>query len=64
MGIKQTILIGCYLGAIIVANLLVGKYGSMVVIPIGFLLVGFDITTRDTLHELWVTKRWLKMATI
>jgi hypothetical protein len=64
MKVKQIILITCYLGAIIVANLLVGKYGSMVVIPIGFLLVGFDITTRDTLHELWVTKRWLKMGVL
>jgi hypothetical protein len=59
---KQIIFVALYLCAIILANLLVGKFGATVVIPIGFCLVGLDITTRDTLHELWHRNKWLKMG--
>lgn len=59
---KQVALVGAYLSAIILANLLVAKFGTIVVIPVGFALVGLDITGRDHLHELWARNRWLKMA--
>jgi len=32
------------------------------VLPVGFFLVGLDITGRDFLHEAWRKNRWLKMA--
>lgn len=58
----QLILVCVYLIAIVLSNILVGKFGAVAVIPIGFILVGLDITTRDALHELWKVKRWLKMG--
>ncbi|MFA5300225.1 MAG: VUT family protein [Lutibacter sp.] len=60
--LKQFLFIGLYLIAIVLANIFVGIFGTIAVIPVGFCLVGLDITTRDTLHELWKTKRWLKMG--
>lgn len=59
---KQWLLIGLYLSAIIAANLLVNQFGALIVIPVGFFLVGLDITTRDYLHEVWNSNRWLKMG--
>lgn len=64
MHIKQGILIGAYLIAIIAANLLVTIFGALVVIPVGFALVGLDITIRDYLHDIWVSRRWLKMGVL
>jgi hypothetical protein len=58
----QIILISVYLLAIIMANLLVTKFGTIAVLPVGFILVGLDITTRDYLHEVWESKLWLKMG--
>jgi hypothetical protein len=59
---KQIILVFTYLLAIISANLIVSHFGTIAVLPVGFCLVGFDITTRDLLHEVWVKKRWLKLG--
>jgi len=59
---KQWWLIASYLIAIVIANLLVTWFGTIAVLPVGFLLVGLDITGRDYLHEAWVKNRWLKMA--
>ncbi|MFH0942434.1 MAG: VUT family protein [Chloroflexota bacterium] len=55
-------LIGSYLIAIVMANLLVTRFGKIAVLPVGFLFVGLDITGRDFLHEIWTKNRWLKMA--
>jgi len=58
----QYALIGVYLVAIIIANLLVAHFGTNAVLPIGFFLIGLDLTTRDSLHEMWRKHLWLKMA--
>lgn len=62
--LKQFSLIIIYLATIILSNLLITKFGTLIVIPVGFVLVGLDITTRDSLHELWPTKRWVKMGSL
>jgi len=59
---KQWWLIAGYLVAIVMANLMVTWFGTIAVLPAGFLLVGLDITGRDYLHEAWKKNRWLKMA--
>lgn len=59
---RQYWLIGGYLTAIVIANLLVTRFGTIAVLPVGFLFVGLDITGRDFLHETWTKNRWLKMA--
>lgn len=42
-----------YLGAIVVANLLVARFGPTSIFIVGFLFIGLDLTTRDKLHEFW-----------
>tara|TARA_R100000501_G_C2558371_1_gene70069 strand:+ start:39 stop:527 length:489 start_codon:yes stop_codon:yes gene_type:complete len=59
---EQIILVTLYLGAIIGANLAVVTWGLSAVLPVAFLLIGLDLTSRDYLHELWQKKLWLKMA--
>lgn len=57
------ILIALYLFAIVAANLLVARFGASVVILNSFVLIAFDLTTRDTLHERWQGKHlWRNMA--
>ena len=71
---RQKFLIGMYLGAIVVANLVVAKWGLDVVADLGgpvgqiqvvfftaLLLIGLDLTARDFLHELWKEKLWENM---
>lgn len=58
---KQIILIVLYLGAIILANLAVARFETLAVLPVGFFLIGLDLTSRDYLHEIWRSKLWLKM---
>jgi len=59
---KQITLVGMYLVAIVIANLIVARFGTLAVLPVGFLLIGLDLTSRDYLHELWHKHLWLKMA--
>lgn len=47
------ILIGLYLIAIVIANLLVAQFGASVTIVSAFLFIGLDLSTRDSLHEQW-----------
>ncbi|MGI6685344.1 MAG: VUT family protein [Bacillota bacterium] len=55
-------LVGLYLCAIIVANLSVAYFGPISTPVVGFLLIGFDLVTRDALHERWQGKSlWVKM---
>lgn len=52
-----------YLASVVVANLAVSKFGPPAVIPVSFLLIGFDLTLRDRLHDSWNHKNlWSKMA--
>ena len=46
-------LILTYLIAIILANLLITALGPAAAIPIAFLFIGLDLTTRDALDEKW-----------
>lgn len=61
---RQTTLIAIYLIAIIIANLIVAHWGTIAVLPVGFMLIGLDLTSRDYLHELWKRHLWLKMASL
>ena len=46
-------LICLYLAAIILANLLVAKFGPRVTVINAFLFIGLDLTARDGLHDAW-----------
>lgn len=59
---KEKVLIGIYLVAIISANLLTTKFGAWFSIINAFVFIGLDITTRDYLHEVWKKRLWLKMG--
>lgn len=51
-----------YLLAIVAANLSVAFFGPISTPINAFLLIGFDLVTRDALHEKWRGKNlWLKM---
>ncbi|HMQ33717.1 MAG TPA: VUT family protein [Chloroflexaceae bacterium] len=52
-GAKRFRLVLLYLAAIIVANLLVSRYGPAVSVLNAFLFIGLDLSTLDRLHELW-----------
>jgi len=47
------LLITAYLLAIVIANLTVAAFGPAVSIINAFLFIALDLTSRDTLHELW-----------
>ena len=42
-----------YLGAIVLANLLITWLGPSAAIWVAFLFIGLDLTARDHLHEAW-----------
>lgn len=46
-------MIPLYLAAIILANLTVAAFGPPATIPVAFVLIAFDLTTRDELHRRW-----------
>jgi queuosine precursor transporter len=51
---KNTIfIIALYLGAIVIANLLVAYYGPKITVLCAFAFIGLDLTTRDNLHDAW-----------
>lgn len=50
------VLIALYLLAIVLANLSVATFGTQVVILNAFVLIAFDLTLRDRLHEQWQHK--------
>ena len=49
----EALLVTLYLLAIIVANAIVTKWGQPALIVTGFLLIPFDLLTRDVLHHHW-----------
>jgi len=60
---KNTFLVGLYLSAIVIANLVITQFGPKVAIVTAFVFIGLDLTTRDFLHEAWSGKGlFLKMA--
>ena len=51
-----------YLIAIVLANLILFKFGPIASIFNAFFLIGLDLTLRDSLHDYWDGKNlWLKM---
>jgi queuosine precursor transporter len=54
-------MVALYLGAIVAANLLATHYGAKATPYIAFALIGADLTTRDTLQDLWGT-RWVRLG--
>jgi queuosine precursor transporter len=60
---KTSMLIVAYLAAIVAANLLVAAFGPAVVIVNAFVLIAFDLASRDALHDAWRGRQlWLRMA--
>lgn len=51
MKVKRTTAL--YLASIVIANLMVAWYGPRVVVLNALVLIAFDITSRDYLHEAW-----------
>lgn len=49
----KTILVISYLMVIVVANLVVTKFGAAALPLTALLLIPFDLIARDQLHELW-----------
>lgn len=47
------VLVFLYLSAIVAANLLVVAFGPGMSILNAFLFIGFDLSTRDALHDRW-----------
>lgn len=54
------VLIFSYLFAIVLANLVVTKYGAAALPITAFVLIPFDLIARDQLHEYW-SKNGLKL---
>lgn len=42
-----------YLIAIVVANLITAQYGAIASVAMSFMLIPFNLTVRDSLHERW-----------
>ena len=58
-------IVAAYLGAIVVANLLVATFGPAITIPDALIFVAFDLTARDRLHDAWHHDHlWLRMAAL
>ena len=59
---KNYMLVVLYLVAIVLANLSVTYFGAVASIYNALILIAFDLTARDGLHELWKNNNlWLKM---
>lgn len=50
-------MIALYLAAIVAANLLTARFGPAASIGAAAVLIGFDMTARDRLHEAWSGRR-------
>ena len=46
-------MVGTYLAAIVIANLLTAQYGQVGSVVMSFALIPFNLTIRDALHERW-----------
>lgn len=56
-------LVGAYLVAIIVANLLIIAFGPSIVILNSLVLIGLDLSLRDSLHDAWEGRGlWVRMC--
>lgn len=56
-------MVALYLGAIVGANFAVATFGQAALPFTAFVLIPFDLVTRDVLHEKWEGRRlWTRMA--
>jgi len=56
------LLVSIFLSAIVAANLAVAHFGQPALIVTAFVLIPFDLVTRDILHDKWKGKMlWWKM---
>jgi queuosine precursor transporter len=53
-----------YLAAVVAANLTVAHYGPVAVLPVGFVLVGLSMLTRDVIHEWSRGHRVLRLGAL
>ena len=54
-----------YLLAIVAANMVIASYGQQALPLTAFVLIPFDLVTRDILHERWSGRNlWLKMTAL
>lgn len=51
-----------YVASITAANLLVAEFGPAISVLNAFLLIGLDLSLRDYLHDLWQTRRAVKLG--
>lgn len=56
------LLVAAYLAAITAANLTIAALGPSAAVWVAFLLIGFDLTCRDALHERWRDHLAARMA--
>lgn len=42
-----------YLAAILLANLIITRFGPAAALPVAFVFIGLDLTARDRLHDAW-----------
>ncbi len=59
LSLKSSGLVLAYLLAVVAANWTVTTFGQVGLIVTGFLLIPFDLVTRDVLHEEWHDS-WLR----
>lgn len=65
MKLKNILLVCSYLVAIVAANLSIVYFGPASAIWNAAILIAFDLTARDGLHEAWQGRHlWLKMAAL
>lgn len=47
------VFVGLYIGAAAAANLAVAWFGPAATFPVALVCIGFDLTARDWLHDVW-----------
>lgn len=50
---SRQLMVGLFIGALVVANLLVTRFGPWALPITAFFMIGLDMTIRDALHEAW-----------
>lgn len=64
MNLKQIVLVGLFIGSLVVANLLVATFGPGALPYTAFFMIGLDLTVRDSLHEQWHGRRLVRNMAI
>ena len=61
----ESVIVALYLAAVVAANLTVAAFGPSVTVVNAFLLIGFDLTSRDYLQQRWEgANLWPRMAVL